>query len=181
MDDLLGKHPDIPGSISTNISDAACSWLRENEETWTAWVAAARAAADEECSNNLHVAWIILIILGVVAVAAVVGYFIHEQQKSKVEVSQEEKGAAARAARLKLDQNTKSHESVVNTTFLSHHKATEGGVGTIAGQFRDKLKHEFPERRLEGTTSRNFFDGKCSSFLFAFFRGHKEASLQWST
>ena len=52
MDALLKRHPDIPGSNSTNISEAACGWLRANEATWSPWVAAARAAADGECSES---------------------------------------------------------------------------------------------------------------------------------
>eukprot|EP01051_Picozoa_sp_SAG22_P038912 SAG22_NODE_20207_length_267_cov_1.202381_1_plen_89_part_11 len=51
VDELLAKHPDIPGSTSANLSHAACLWLRENDNLWAGWVEEARKAAHEACAE----------------------------------------------------------------------------------------------------------------------------------
>ena len=76
IDELLSKHPDIPGSTSANLSHAACVWLRDNEPLWSGWVAKAKRAARTACPEPLpsddskSTWWVILLFIASVIICA---------------------------------------------------------------------------------------------------------------
>lgn len=94
VNQLLLLHPAHNDSVWTTPREGACSWLRDNEDTWAPWVNNARSVEEgalgaampvEEAATDAPGLLVVVVVVGIGGVCAIVmtGLFLHSVRTKK--------------------------------------------------------------------------------------------------